>query len=233
MTDVNDQVTSDELEKLNTQLAAFCAEHSIDKFEAEEIVELIEDGEEVAWIIDQLALEETLSAEVSKMLHQIKEIVHPESGELELEAPSEEAAPAVEAAAAPDFSAEDLSQLPLPEGMKLPPGMNMEKLQEMMESPQGSFMADFSLFCQEKGFMPNPKDKSASKEMKEFEEEWMDTPREAFEGKTPREMIAENPELALPKKVETFRRDTPKVGRNDPCPCGSGKKYKKCHGKGK
>jgi preprotein translocase subunit SecA len=26
------------------------------------------------------------------------------------------------------------------------------------------------------------------------------------------------------------RRDTPKVGRNDPCPCGSGKKFKKCHG---
>jgi uncharacterized protein YecA (UPF0149 family) len=25
-----------------------------------------------------------------------------------------------------------------------------------------------------------------------------------------------------------FRRETPKVGRNDPCPCGSGKKYKKC-----
>ncbi|MCY7310113.1 MAG: SEC-C domain-containing protein [Chitinophagaceae bacterium] len=23
----------------------------------------------------------------------------------------------------------------------------------------------------------------------------------------------------------------PKVGRNDPCPCGSGKKYKQCHGK--
>jgi yecA family protein len=29
----------------------------------------------------------------------------------------------------------------------------------------------------------------------------------------------------------TFRRDTPKVGRNEPCPCGSGKKYKHCHGK--
>ena len=26
------------------------------------------------------------------------------------------------------------------------------------------------------------------------------------------------------------RRESPKVGRNDPCPCGSGKKYKKCHG---
>ena len=31
-------------------------------------------------------------------------------------------------------------------------------------------------------------------------------------------------------KVTTFRHDQPKVGRNDPCPCGSGKKYKKCHG---
>ena len=34
-----------------------------------------------------------------------------------------------------------------------------------------------------------------------------------------------------PKKVETFIRDGQKVGRNDPCPCGSGKKYKQCHGK--
>ncbi len=33
------------------------------------------------------------------------------------------------------------------------------------------------------------------------------------------------------QKVETIRRDQPKVGRNDPCPCGSGKKYKQCHGK--
>ncbi|HEY3172367.1 MAG TPA: preprotein translocase subunit SecA [Thermoanaerobaculia bacterium] len=31
-------------------------------------------------------------------------------------------------------------------------------------------------------------------------------------------------------KVETIHRASPKVGRNDPCPCGSGKKYKKCHG---
>jgi preprotein translocase subunit SecA len=30
---------------------------------------------------------------------------------------------------------------------------------------------------------------------------------------------------------EPMRRDVPKVGRNDPCPCGSGKKYKQCHGK--
>ena len=30
---------------------------------------------------------------------------------------------------------------------------------------------------------------------------------------------------------KTFVRDQPKVGRNDACPCGSGKKYKQCHGK--
>jgi preprotein translocase subunit SecA len=30
--------------------------------------------------------------------------------------------------------------------------------------------------------------------------------------------------------VRTVKREEPKVGRNDPCPCGSGKKFKKCHG---
>ncbi len=32
------------------------------------------------------------------------------------------------------------------------------------------------------------------------------------------------------KKQQPVKRNTPKVGRNDPCPCGSGKKYKNCHG---
>jgi preprotein translocase subunit SecA len=35
-------------------------------------------------------------------------------------------------------------------------------------------------------------------------------------------------EIQLPKI--TVRRETPKVGRNEPCPCGSGKKFKNCHG---
>jgi hypothetical protein len=34
------------------------------------------------------------------------------------------------------------------------------------------------------------------------------------------------------ERVGPVVRETPKVGRNEPCPCGSGKKYKKCHGKG-
>lgn len=36
--------------------------------------------------------------------------------------------------------------------------------------------------------------------------------------------------LAESHKVETVVRDQPKIGRNDPCHCGSGKKYKNCHG---
>jgi uncharacterized protein YecA (UPF0149 family) len=32
------------------------------------------------------------------------------------------------------------------------------------------------------------------------------------------------------EKPKPFKRSVPKVGRNDPCPCGSGLKYKRCHG---
>ncbi|KXU98254.1 preprotein translocase subunit SecA [Stenotrophomonas sp. DDT-1] len=35
---------------------------------------------------------------------------------------------------------------------------------------------------------------------------------------------------AAQQGVATLQRDEPKIGRNDPCPCGSGKKYKHCHG---
>jgi preprotein translocase subunit SecA len=34
-----------------------------------------------------------------------------------------------------------------------------------------------------------------------------------------------------PQKQQTVVRNGEKVGRNDPCPCGSGKKYKKCCGR--
>jgi preprotein translocase subunit SecA len=47
--------------------------------------------------------------------------------------------------------------------------------------------------------------------------------RNAFAGAEPREAKGG-------EGVQTVRREGKKVGRNDPCPCGSGKKYKKCHG---
>lgn len=42
-----------------------------------------------------------------------------------------------------------------------------------------------------------------------------------------REQVQQEEEVQEQKPVKTM----PKVGRNDPCPCGSGKKYKNCHGK--
>ncbi|MEO1272151.1 MAG: SEC-C metal-binding domain-containing protein, partial [Myxococcota bacterium] len=47
-------------------------------------------------------------------------------------------------------------------------------------------------------------------------------PKEAQGGNSPKPQSESN-------GVETVRRSIPKIGRNDPCPCGSGKKFKRCH----
>ena len=47
-------------------------------------------------------------------------------------------------------------------------------------------------------------------------------------------LLTVSPEQAPPQQQEAqtpFVRDGRKVGRNEPCPCGSGKKFKQCHGK--
>src|SRR5699024_5170850 len=53
----------------------------------------------------------------------------------------------------------------------------------------------------------------------------------------PPEVMAQGvePEMATAGgdvRPETFVRDERKIGRNEPCPCGSGRKYKHCHGRG-
>ncbi|MFH0802059.1 MAG: SEC-C metal-binding domain-containing protein [bacterium] len=53
-------------------------------------------------------------------------------------------------------------------------------------------------------------------------------PREAS---TSHRNIRTNREEGGSVPVKTVRRETRKVGRNDACPCGSGKKYKKCCGR--
>ncbi|MCK4493890.1 MAG: preprotein translocase subunit SecA [Methylococcales bacterium] len=42
-------------------------------------------------------------------------------------------------------------------------------------------------------------------------------------------LVLDDPDTA--EAIQPFVRDNAKTGRNDPCPCGSGKKYKQCHGK--
>jgi hypothetical protein len=228
--------------KLKKELTALCDQFSISRFEPEDIVELIEDGEDVEWIISQLQQDNSgLDAEkFGSVLSSIASIVAPPKEEVEEaeEFPIQtEEAIELEAEAAPpiDFSQLDISQmsaeLEAMTGMKLPAGIDMKQIQKMMESPQGAFLADFGVFCQEQGIDMNSVSDPA--QLQTLNEQWMATPRDAFEGKTPAEVSAENPSLYSFKKVETYRRPEPRIGRNDPCPCGSGKKYKKCCGKGK
>ncbi len=53
------------------------------------------------------------------------------------------------------------------------------------------------------------------------------TQREALEAAARASMVNAAPQRM--SRPETVRRDIPKIGRNDPCYCGSGKKYKNCH----
>ncbi|MCZ6917610.1 MAG: preprotein translocase subunit SecA [Gemmatimonadetes bacterium] len=46
----------------------------------------------------------------------------------------------------------------------------------------------------------------------------------------PQQLTTSGPAKASREPARPMQRSVPKVGRNDPCPCGSGKKYKKCHG---
>ncbi len=57
----------------------------------------------------------------------------------------------------------------------------------------------------------------------------------AFMGSYTAQLMNDSPSLSSQvydtPRQETYKREGPKVGRNDACPCGSGKKYKKCCGK--
>ena len=58
----------------------------------------------------------------------------------------------------------------------------------------------------------------------------VDEVEEAFQRKKKRELEQARMAGAGDMQVQQVVRSAAKVGRNDPCPCGSGKKYKKCHG---
>jgi len=64
----------------------------------------------------------------------------------------------------------------------------------------------------------------------EIEQKRLAAQRKALQRLTESHAAAGEEGEAPRAKAETVVRQTPRVGRNDPCPCGSGKKYKKCHG---
>jgi preprotein translocase subunit SecA len=58
----------------------------------------------------------------------------------------------------------------------------------------------------------------------------IDALEKEFQRKKQRELVVASRAGAGEASQPAQRRTGEKVGRNDPCPCGSGKKYKKCHG---
>jgi preprotein translocase subunit SecA len=52
-----------------------------------------------------------------------------------------------------------------------------------------------------------------------------------FEAARKHPLVLSHGEETVDEKPKPVRRESKKIGRNDPCPCGSGKKYKKCHGR--
>ncbi len=236
-----------DIHTLKADLQSKCEQYSIVKFEPEDIIELLEDGESPDWVAEQLQdnIPQPELESFRQLLNDIQQLLGPiesepddadvDVGEETVQAEMDDSS---EAATIPtdlsqiDFSQIDLSELGdmVPGGMTLPQGIDMKQVEQLLKSPQGQFMADFSLFVQEKGIdvhsMNDPK------KMQALEAEWRETPSPTFGGRTPAEMLAENPSL-MPQKVGTYRREEPRIGRNDPCPCGSGKKYKKCCGRRK
>jgi uncharacterized protein YecA (UPF0149 family) len=220
-----------DINALKSRLSEFIDRTAITQFEGDDLIQLLEEGESIAWIVEQLRGNSPAVNvdEATTLLTNIKKFLSPE---IVSEPKEAGVAEVVEhPTAEPDLSQVDLSQLAdmLPPGVKLPPGLDMKELKGLMESAQGKIMADFLLFLQERGIEPNER-MFDDPRIQKLHKAWQSTSRDAFEGKTPAEMMEGSPGL-MPEKVETFRRVEPHVGRNDPCPCGSGKKYKKCCGR--
>ena len=220
------------MEELIAQLEQLCSAKEIQKFAPDEMVELLEDGERVDWIVEQVLPEGAADdiQELTALLEKVAEQVAPEPLEEEEE---EEGAEAADGGDAGEGDGEegvgDLLDMGQLKDMQLPPGIDMKQVEKLLASPQGEMMADFGTFCQEKGVDAEGEQEGMEELLQELHEEWLQTPRESLEGKKPADVL--NGGSLFPRKVETFRREMPKVGRNDPCPCGSGKKYKKCCGK--
>jgi len=212
------------LQDLVEKLSAECTRLGITKFSVDEIVELLQDGEEASWIIEQIGVESDDS--VAVLLDQLVQEIAPSRS---IEVPSEGSVDHEEdrISTEDDVDVSDLDMKDI-EGM-LPAGVDMAQVQDMLSSPRGKLLADFGAFCQEKGVDMEGVEEM-NEEMTSLQEEWLQTPRPTLDGKKPADEMKSD-EL-FPRKVETFRRDVPKVGRNEPCHCGSGKKYKKCCGRG-
>ncbi|MEE0773145.1 MAG: preprotein translocase subunit SecA [Anaerovoracaceae bacterium] len=109
-----------------------------------------------------------------------------------------------------------------------PAGAYAQEGFDMFELMVSSIKEDFVKACYNVTIQTSTERKDVMGSGEGRKEEFADdTPAVAAGDMAPQQEIPERQR----KKPETVRRDAPKVGRNDPCPCGSGKKYKHCCGR--
>ena len=107
---------------------------------------------------------------------------------------------------------------------------------DMFEEMTADIQEETVRFCYNVTTKTTTVRKSVASQEEERKDEYHDDARDRAQTQTVSNRNAPSMPKAAPKpeeakRPETFRRETPKVGRNDPCPCGSGKKYKNCHGR--
>ncbi|MBJ6761739.1 preprotein translocase subunit SecA [Myxococcaceae bacterium JPH2] len=71
---------------------------------------------------------------------------------------------------------------------------------------------------------------SAAEEAARIQKQLAQQQKKAVEGRGDAEGRLDEASVAAAARPAAAKADGPRVGRNDPCPCGSGRKYKKCHG---
>ncbi|MDE6122707.1 MAG: SEC-C domain-containing protein, partial [Duncaniella dubosii] len=85
---------------------------------------------------------------------------------------------------------------------------------------------------------PEPQQQEAPKPQPKVERAMPERPNDYSKYQTSRENLpGENAQRAAAQGASQHQvtqpvKSGPRINRNDPCPCGSGKKYKNCHGKG-
>ena len=102
---------------------------------------------------------------------------------------------------------------------------------DMFEELEADIQEETVRFCYNVTKKTTTTRKSVVSQEEERKDEYRDEARFQAARQSSPNMPKEAPKPEEAKRPETFRRETPKVGRNELCPCGSGKKYKNCHGK--
>ena len=100
---------------------------------------------------------------------------------------------------------------------------------DMFEAMIHSIKEDFVKFCYNATVKTSTERRNVLGTGEEHKDEFSE--EDAIAAGGGREVPAETVVPKREHKQQTVRRETPKVGRNDPCPCGSGKKYKHCCGR--